>query len=315
MEKFKSPMLAVDYDSSRLSYPRSASPKLDGWRGVIHQGKVTTRSGKPFRNKWTQSLFGMAALEGLDGEFCVGPYNAPNVFNLTDAAMKKFEGEPDVRFYVFDIYDAPEGMDYTDRLKEAAERVKNFNDWARSNELLSGRVILLPQTMIYSEDQLELYETATLVDGFEGVMLRDVGSPYKYGRSTLSQGYLLKVKRWTHDEARIVGFEEMMHNDNEAFLDELGRTKRSSHKENLRPSGMLGAFICENPERWPGQTFNVSCGSMKHDEKREALAKARAGEFDGEWLRLKHLPHGAKDAPRHGLFAGFRADEDRLSLD
>lgn len=312
MEKFKSPMLAVDYDSSRLSYPRSASPKLDGWRGVIHGGKVTARSGKPFRNKWTQSLFGIAALEGLDGEFVVGAHNAPNVFNLTDAGMKKFEGEPDVRFYVFDIYDAPEGMDYTDRLKEAAERVKNFNDWARSNELMYGRVILLPQTMIYSEAQLEDYEATQLEEGFEGVMLRDVGSPYKYGRATLNQGYLLKVKRWKHDEARIVGFKEQMSNGNEAFLDELGRTKRTSHAENLTPTGMLGSFTCEG-DKWPGQQFDVSCGSVTHADKLAMWDKRET--YLNETVRFKHLPHGAKDKPRHGIFAGFRSAEDLETVD
>ena len=41
-------------------------------------------------------------------------------------------------------------------------------------------------------------------------------APYKQGRSTVREGYLLKVKTFLDDEATVVRFEERMHNGNEA---------------------------------------------------------------------------------------------------
>src|SRR5437899_138139 len=82
--------------------------------------------------------------------------------------------------------------------------------------------------------------------GFEGVMLRKPDGPYKFGRSTVREGYLMKVKRFTQEEAVVVGYEEQETNLNEATKDALGHTKRSSHKAGKRPAGVLGALRVSN---------------------------------------------------------------------
>ncbi|MFM7851045.1 MAG: hypothetical protein ACKO96_03815, partial [Flammeovirgaceae bacterium] len=58
--------------------------------------------------------------------------------------------------------------------------------------------------------------------GYEGVMIRGLHGPYKQGRATLKQGWLMKLKEFDDDEAVIIGYEEKMKNNNAAQVNELG---------------------------------------------------------------------------------------------
>ena len=51
-------------------------------------------------------------------------------------------------------------------------------------------------------------------------MLRDPSSLYKQGRHTLKSQALMKLKKFYDDEAKVIGFEEKMHNNNEQEKDE-----------------------------------------------------------------------------------------------
>lgn len=305
----KSPMLASDAGDEPQTMPRLASGKIDGFRGVCYSGSIFTRSAKPISNDFVrghiEAVNKYISLDGLDGELIVGDPTDPKVFQGTSGALRRKDGEPDFTFCVFDDFSNPE-LPFSSRLNEAAVRVESANKLSLMNGL-QARFVLVEHVLINTHDAMDQYEKEQLELGYEGIMTRAVDGGYKFGRSTLKEGLLLKVKRFTHSEARIVGFEELMHNDNEAFTNELGKTSRSDHAENKRPSGMIGAYVCESDE-FPGVTFNVSCGSMTHEEKRQRLQS-----FDqdkSEIVRFKWLKHGTKDRPRHALFDGFRAPED-----
>jgi hypothetical protein len=75
-------------------------------------------------------------------------------------------------------------------------------------------------------------------------MLRDPNGPYKFGRSTRKEGYLLKLKRFCDSEAEVIGVVELMHNGNEAKTNALGRTERSTRKAGKTGMGVLGALAC-----------------------------------------------------------------------
>lgn len=295
MDQFKQPMLARDYDPAALLFPVWASPKIDGYRCGVFNAKAKTRSGKDFRNEYVQKMIGDGAINGLDGELIVGAPNAPDVYNRSSAVMAK-SGEPDFTYIVFDDASRPE-LNYETRLSIAANKVARFG---------SARVSMLPQRFIQSVEELEAYEAEQIALGYEGIMLRRPGTPYKHGRSTVSEGYLMKVKRYSHEEAKIIGYEELMHNANEAFKDELGKTKRSETQDGLYPSGMIGSYIVENPKY--AKSFKISCGSMDHKERKARLESI--DEDNGKTVRYKFLPHGTKDVPRHGLYAGFRDLDD-----
>ena len=76
--------------------------------------------------------------------------------------------------------------------------------------------------------------------------------PYKCGRSTVREGYLLKLKRFADGEAVILGCCEQMHNANAAQQDAFGRTKRSSHKDNKIGKATLGAKDAPRFPVWLG---------------------------------------------------------------
>ena len=91
--------------------------------------------------------------------------------------------------------------------------------------------------------QLAAYEEDCLAEGYEGVMIRTPDSPYKCGRSTEREGWLLKIKRFEDAEAVVLDTYEGMSNHNEAQRDAFGRTKRSSAQAGKVGRGELGGFV------------------------------------------------------------------------
>jgi DNA ligase-1 len=67
----KRPILAEKIEPSELEnlkYPVLVSPKLDGIRCLIVDGKALSRSFKPIPNLFIQSLLSKQEFNGLDGE-------------------------------------------------------------------------------------------------------------------------------------------------------------------------------------------------------------------------------------------------------
>ncbi len=214
------PMLAAPVDLKILRYPVYASPKLDGIRALIINGVVVGRSLKPIPNKHVQSLFGKSEYEGLDGELIFGPPTAPDVFNKTSSAVMTIEGTLPVKFYTFDYIGTPL-FEYSERLK-VVQTVENEH------------VFPVKHSLCFTEEDLLIIEQRRLDEGYEGLILRSMTGAYKYGRSTAREQGMLKMKRFTDDEAVIIGFEELMHNANEAKINELGHTERSSHNKSVQ---------------------------------------------------------------------------------
>lgn len=292
------PMLAGEAVLEKLKYPLVASPKLDGLRGLVIDGKLMSRSLKPIPNKHLQAMFGRKDYNGLDGELIYGPPNAPDVYRQSTSAIMGHEGTPFVTFWVFDCHDMP-SMTYKFRREEAAIIVE------KHPVLVGANIRMLTQAHIESESQLLSYESRLLAEGYEGVILRDPDSTYKFGRSSTKEGILLKLKRFSDAEAEIIDFEEQMHNTNEATKNELGRTKRSTAKAGLVGKNTLGALVCH--DLVSGVTFNIGSGM---DDVLRAQIWANRKKYEGEIVKYKSFKIGVKDAPRHPVFLGFRDKRD-----
>ena len=286
MKPFK-PMLASPFDEALLKFPVLASPKLDGVRAIVRDGVVLSRALKPIPNKWVQQRF--SHLEHFDGELIVGASNHPDVLRTTTSGVMRVEGEPDVSFHVFDHVENHARL-YTVRY-DLLEEDTEIN------------VFVVPQHELMNTFELNAFEHEVLAEGYEGVMLRHPDAPYKFGRSTAREGYLLKVKRFHDDEFEIVGFEEEMFNANEATTSELGRTKRSSHKANKIPKGRLGALVL----KYGDTTFN--CGTGFNDAERERIWTERES-YLGMLAKIKYFAHGIKDVPKLPSFLGIRDVRD-----
>ena len=285
MKPFK-PMLASPFDEALLKFPVLASAKLDGVRAIVRSGVVLSRALKPIPNKNVQKRF--SHLEHFDGELIVGASNDPDVLRTTTSGVMRVDGDPEVSFHVFDHIAAVD--------EPYLSRVERL--WQSSDD-----VWIVDQTSIQTAERLVEYEKTALKQGFEGVMLRRPDAPYKFGRSTAREGYLLKVKRFHDDEFEIVGFEEEMFNANEATTSELGRTKRSSHKANKIPKGRLGALVL----KYGDTTFN--CGTGFNDAERERIWAEREN-YLGRLAKIKYFAHGIKDVPKLPSFLGIRDERD-----
>ena len=286
MKPFK-PMLASPAEDHLIQWPVLASPKLDGVRAIVRDGVVLSRALKPIPNKWVQQRF--SHLEHFDGELIVGASNHPDVLRTTTSGVMRVEGEPDVSFHVFDHVENHARL-YTVRY-DLLEEDTEIN------------VFVVPQHELMNTFELNAFEHEVLAEGYEGVMLRRPDAPYKFGRSTAREGYLLKVKRFHDDEFEIVGFEEEMFNANEATTSELGRTKRSSHKANKVPKGRLGALVL----KYGDTTFN--CGTGFNDAERERIWAERES-YLGMFAKIKYFAHGIKDVPKLPSFLGIRDVRD-----
>lgn len=286
------PMLAVEADLSKIKYPVYAQPKLDGIRVVIKDGVVYSRSLKPIRNKYVQSLFGKDEYEGFDGELIVGEATAPDVFQRTSSGVMRTEGEPDVNLHLFDVWDAPDSFE--ERFDELM--------WHYSDECPS-EIILVTGCLVCDEEELISYYNKLVEDGYEGVMVRSPTQLYKFGRSTVNSQHLLKLKPFVDAEAKVIGFTERMHNANEAKTNELGRTERSSNKENLIPTNTLGALQLD----LDGVLFE--CGTGFSDAQRQDIWDNR-DVYIGQLAKIKYQAIGVKDKPRFPSFLGWRDTDD-----
>jgi DNA ligase-1 len=160
----------------------------------------------------------------------------------------------------------------------------------------------LDQRLVAFQAELDAMYGSALEDGFEGLIARNLGGLYKFGRSTAASQDALKLKPFADSDAVVLSVFEAMANQNEAFTDELGRTKRSTHAAGLVGKGTLGGFICRDVAS--GVEFSCAPGLLSHAE-REALWAI--GGCVGRILKYRHLPVGVKDLPRHPRFIGWRS--------
>lgn len=297
------PMLAAKTpaDNFKYNFPVMVSPKLDGIRAIIRDGKVYSRSLKLIPNLHVQKLFGKIALNGLDGELIVGEptgrdENGDDVMQRTTKGVMRIEGEPNVRLFIFDMWDRPE-QPFRARLEGAHSFKAPFHDVPLANVV---------HRLVATQEDLASFEAQCLERGYEGAMVRDPNGLYKFGRSTAKEGGLIKIKRFEDAEAVVVGFEERMHNDNEATVDELGHTKRSTHQENKRPAGDLGALVCELPCPAPLDSIRFNIGTGFTQKQREELWAERES-LVGRIVKFKSFTAaGVKEAPRFPVFLSFR---------
>ncbi len=293
------PMLASKItDLSALRYPVLASPKFDGIRALTN-GTLVSRNLKPIPNSYVREK-AKGLPDNLDGELILIKDGAgPGAtFSETSSAVMKRDGEPDVKYYVFDYVKDSLGKPAIDRQKDLLKVYLDFHH-------VSSFMVMVIQKPIYNETELLEYERECLTNGYEGIMIKSLSGMYKEGRSTETEGYLLKLKRFTDSEAVILSFEEQMHNNNVAEEDLLGHTKRSSCKDGMIPANTLGKLCVKDIES--GIEFEIGTGfdavMRNHIWKHQKL-------YLNKIVKYKYQSCGMKDKPRFPVFMGFRDRQD-----
>lgn len=284
------PLLAEAVNFDKLRFPLYASPKYDGYRCLLMPQGPVSRNLKPIANHFVRGKLAESGCQYIDGELLTYSGDKLDDFNVIQSKLSSRNGLPEFRFMAFDSFKQPK-LPYKERLQDlACEVVK------------SHFIYSVEQKPIYTLEQLEAYEAECLQQGWEGVMVRDPMGVYKYGRSTVNEGILLKLKRFHDSEGLIVGRYEKLHNANEAQINALGYTERSSHKANMVAMGVLGGFTV----RWNGVEFDLGTGF--DDDDRRKYWELPDDEVIGKTVNFKYQSVGPNGKPRFPVFRGFRFD-------
>lgn len=311
------PMLASELENeSLIKYPVYVTPKVDGIRCLKIDGQILTRNFKPLPNKYIRKILEDLLPEGADGEVISG-----NTFQKCQSNVMSFDGEPEFKFYWFDWVQESLLEPYKTRcdrlftyylMMVQPAFLFGFNpdpDKEEFEKYVEKYIHPLTPTPAENFERLKELEKLYVEDGgFEGLMLRSADGPYKCGRSTGKEAYLLKYKKFSDSEAEIVGFEEKLKNNNEVTLDKFGKKKRSSKKENKVPANTLGAITVRDIH----SKFEFNIGSGFDDNLKKEIWDNQK-DFLGKIVKYKYFEKGVKQLPRFPVFLGFRHENDMSS--
>lgn len=174
-------MLSEEYNPSRvIHWPVSGEPKFDGIRSYSKPDPTASmgialksRNHKDF--PWSNHIRSQLAVffrylpEGsiLDGEL----YNHYMTFEQISSAVRRAKtmnpNNAQLKYYIFDIFE-PNQLVFEDRynlLVAAHNRfISDGND--------SSALVIVPMTMLFSDDEVKLAEITFSTQGFEGVIVR-----------------------------------------------------------------------------------------------------------------------------------------------
>jgi ATP-dependent DNA ligase len=200
------PMLAHRYDkhSAKIAYPCLIQPKLDGVRMLARKdnGVVTmwSRKGKviDIPDKINAQLCEMLA-DGqcTDGELYVHGWT----FQRIISAVKKKRGDTDLLEY--HIYDSPHPtLPFEERMPQKSIGSTRFPAYCHNWAIIGKNIKFVSSHCVDDQEEFDIYEAKFIKDGYEGMMVRNKNSLYKYKHRSYD---LQKVKRFVDDEFRIIG--------------------------------------------------------------------------------------------------------------
>jgi len=260
-----SPMLARPITMDAVAFPALASPKLDGIRCVIRDGRAQTRENNDIPNLFIRgALAGLP--DGLDGEVITYTDGRADCLEDIQSKVSSEDGQPDFVFHVFDDFAEPD-VRADVRQNGIAAKVAG-----------RGCVEVVPAVRAADLDELAALERQWVDgDGYEGVMIRAPGGAYKFGRSTVRQGLMLKIKRFQDDEAEVV-----------AVVQE-GDAARVS------------AYVVV----WRGVRFKLGAGGSLESRAR---AWQMRGTLPGQRLTFRYRGLTTNGTPRNASFVCIRSD-------
>lgn len=285
------PHLACDAKLELVRFPCIVMPKLDGVRALHINGQFVARTLKPHANIAMNKYF--AAFHDLDGELCYGNITEQDLCRNTTSATTTINGPCGSEFdwHLFDDLSAASAV-YGRRLESLAKRVAELNEAGYRN------LHVIPHTYANDIDELLKHHVAYTEAGYEGTIIRNPYGAYKNGRCTAKEADFVRLKNFSDKEALVLEVLEGESNQNEAQINELGHTFRTSHKENKVPNGMCGKLRCKDVET--GKEILVSAGRMTHGERKQFFEQPWL--IVGQYVKYKSMDYGIKDAPRFATF-------------
>lgn len=238
-----SPMLAKEYskDGKKIKYPAMIQPKLDGVRCLASLNKdgevyLVSREGKEWHhlNHIRGDLKKMLK-PGLyiDGELFTKALTFQEITSITRKSLELSETEAEkekvMEYHVYDLIDTNNlEMSFNER----SELLAKLHKASRAKN-----VKLVETKVIKNEEEMTSFYEKYLKDGYEGAMLRNTESVYKFGPTRSND--LIKIKPTDESEAKIVDFTEGEGNEKGLVLWIIEWTDKNGKKTNVtvRPMG------------------------------------------------------------------------------
>lgn len=283
------------------------SKKLDGIRTLPQKGGLLSRSLKPIRNTILNERFSkiveLATNNNciFDGEIYGHNYTFDQIKSYV--MRETHESVPeDIKFYCFDCYfiDEPELPFFS--------RLNKLHLLLESNQIDS--LILVEHKPLYEINLIQTYYESVLDEGYEGVMIKDRNSKYKFGRSTIKEGVFFKYKPFETTDAIVFDvFERTSARvGSEKKINELGYSVTSKKKDDRVGNGMIGGFWVTVPDHPEYGEFKVTV-----KEGNEELWKQMWDEKDnyiGKYIEFKFMGIGMNKAPRLPKYIRLRDDKE-----
>lgn len=214
--KFVEPMLAEKLSEfeHKVAYPCMVDRKYNGGRVVAHHGKVFTRKGEEYKTiphivDALAPIFEQFPDIVLDGE----GYNHDFRYKL-NSLMKILrttkpekitpallaESKSCVRFYVYDGYNFSADCNRITKDTRCEDRRVALTELLRDIPF----IVVVPFEVACNRKEIDNIYNSYVADGYEGAMIRTMGSPYVNKRTK----DLLKMKPEDDAEAVIVSLNE-----------------------------------------------------------------------------------------------------------
>jgi ATP-dependent DNA ligase len=196
------PRESLKFRDRHIRYPMLGSPKLDGYRMLVFEGKCRTISQKEIKNPKVQEYFKElidyvnAHNLFLDGDLYFEnqeKYSFTDLQKIVHSKELEIPKDMELGFYIFDgmtIAQWERGCEpaYGARVRLVEEAVECLSLHAHTFAQEQIKV------MNFKEAE-ELFENC-VEDGYEGLILRHPMAPYKKGRATIGDGLGFKFKKW-----------------------------------------------------------------------------------------------------------------------
>lgn len=276
----------------KLRYPVLATLKKDGIRALRLDGSLLSRTRKPIPNRSIRER-SLVMPGGFDMELWNPDLRYDEIESIV--MSREHPRSDEIQFHVLDWFSLVYDYEYRTRYIQSMPQ-----EW---NE--HGVRFEIPVRCNVAEELFSHFQWSENMEG-EGICFRLPNSPYKQGRSTLKEQYLVKLSRYHYSEATIVGFVEQMENGNSQTTNALGLSERSSHGENMIGKNTLGALLCQLPS---SETITIGTGvGLTNALRREIWHNQN--KYLGLTIKFKHKDHGQKILPRSPVFVGFRSAID-----
>jgi ATP-dependent DNA ligase len=269
---------------TQVRYPIFVQPKLDGYRCIYRKQEMRSRAGKPFANENLESYFDAMfemADHVLDGEL----YAHGITFNKLQTILNN-QTAPLPKNLKFVVYDCIPVLDWDHQSckKEYQERIKSIREVLNDSIADYKKVIDIPNDLVQTSGEAIAIYKKYLKEGYEGAMLKAPDGLYRWKRTSIKSGEILKLKPFKTIDLSIEGFYE-------------GEGKHI---------GSCGGFIVDH------KGVKVRVGSGLDDAERKQVWENK-NAYLGKMIEIRYLEVSEDGSLRNNSFVAFREDKDDCS--